>query len=34
VKVNGIIETRRKKQLKQGDAVELLGEKWVVESQM
>ena len=33
VKVNGAIENRRKKQLIQGDVVELLGERWVVESQ-
>ena len=33
VRVNGEVETRRRKQLKQGDRVELLGESFVVESQ-
>jgi ribosome-associated protein len=33
VSVNGQIETRRKRQLQEGDVVELLGERWVVESQ-
>lgn len=31
--VNGHVETRRKRQLKENDVVELLGERWVVESQ-
>lgn len=34
VAVNGQVETRRKRQLQEGDVVELLGERWVVESQM
>jgi ribosome-associated protein len=30
VKVNGQVETRRRRQLHEGDVVELLGEKFVV----
>ncbi|MDZ4848206.1 MAG: RNA-binding S4 domain-containing protein [Pirellulaceae bacterium] len=33
VMVNGRVETRRKRQLKENDVVELLGERWIVESQ-
>ncbi len=33
VSVNGQVDTRRKRQLQEGDVVELLGERWVVESQ-
>lgn len=31
VKLNGVVETRRKKKLKAGDVVELFGQKLVVE---
>ena len=30
VHVNGAIETRRKRQLQDGDVVELLGQRWTV----
>lgn len=33
VRVNGVVETRRRKQLQTGDTVQLLGETFVVERQ-
>ena len=30
VKLNGVVETRRKKKLKPGDVVEVFGQKWIV----
>lgn len=29
VKVNGVVETRRRRKLAQGDLVEALGERWI-----
>ena len=34
VQVNGEVETRRRRQLKVGDQVDLLGESFLVESEM
>jgi len=31
VRVNGKVETRRKRQLKTGDTIQFLGDRWVVE---
>jgi len=31
VRVNGKVETRRKRQLKAGDTIQFLGDRWVVE---
>ncbi|RME46503.1 MAG: RNA-binding S4 domain-containing protein [Caldilineae bacterium] len=30
VKLNGVVETRRKKKLKPGDVIEVGGRKWIV----
>lgn len=31
VKLNGLVETRRKKKLRHGDVIELLGQTWTVD---